>query len=343
MLNFGVVNPITWVTAMVMHLDIGHLIGNLIAFALLGWIIEGKVGWWRFILICLGIGVTANAFTQLVMLWASSGGALGFSGVVYGLIAMTMVWAPENEMRIACVGIFFFRPFWFSFEITLSTLGFVLIGMELLVAAFTGFAISSEVLHLIGAVPGFVIAVMMIRWRLVDCDGYDLISTLKGQRGKRVRTHADEKAHLARVQEAKEKSRQQQETGLGMVQKYIETGHFDLAVNRFKMLKKRDHSLELSESQYVALIQAYDADESTKLKTVPLLKSYLENYETRKIPFTLMLARIHVLMQDRPRQGIKVLKTLDWESLNPKQKEFVRKLLERAKQMIADGVLEVND
>ena len=342
-LNFGVINPITWFTAMVMHMDVGHLIGNLIAFGFLGWIIEGKVGWRRFILIVFMIGVSANAFTQIIMLWASDGGALGFSCVVYGLISMMMIWAPENEMRIACFGIFFFRPFWFSFEITLSTLGFVLIGMELIVAAFTGFNMSTEVLHLIGAIPGFLIAVMMIRWRLVDCDGYDLISTLKGQRGKRVMTIADEKAHKARIEEAKVEARKEQETGLMMVQKYIDAGHYDLAVNRFNMLKKSDHSLVMTEKQYITLIQVYDSDESTKLKTVPLLNSYLEHYDRHKTPFTLMLARIHVLMQDRPRQGIKVLSTLTWEDLNPKQKDFVRRLMDRAKQMIADGVLEVDE
>lgn len=341
-LNFGVINPISWFSAMLMHQGIGHLVGNLFAFGLLGWIIEGKVGWWRFILICFAIGVSANAFTQLIMLLAE-GGALGFSGVVFGLIAMTMVWAPENEMRITCVGIFFFRPFAFHFEITLATLGFVLIGLELLVAAFSGFLMSSEVLHLIGAVPGFVVAVLMLRWRWVDCDGFDLISTMKGKRGKRVITIADKKALLARKEEVKVEAKKEQGVGLEMVQKYIDAGHYDLAVNRFNMLKKNNHSLVMTEQQYITLIQVYDADESTKLKTVPLLKSYLEHYDRRQVAFTLMLARIHVLMQDRPRQGIRILKTLTWDELNPKQKDFVKRLMDRAKKMVVDGVLEVDE
>ncbi len=342
-LEFGVLNPLTWFSAMLMHTGIGHLLGNLIGFALLGWIIEGKVGWWRFTLICLSIGATANAITQAIMLGASTGGVVGFSGVVFGLIAMTMVWAPENEMRMTCFGIVFIRPFAFHFDITLSTLGFVLIGMELLIAAFSGFQMSTEVIHLIGAVTGFVLAVLMLKWRWVDCDGYDLISTMKGQRGKRVRTIADEKARQVRIEKVKTVARREKERGLSMVENYVKQGHYDLAVNRFNLLKKNDHSLVMTEDQLVTLIQAYDADESTKLNTIPLLTAYLEHYDRHRIPFTLMLARIHVLMQDRPRQGVKVLKTLTWEDLNRKQKDFVRRLLDRAKQMIADGVLEVDE
>ena len=343
MLQFGTLNPIQWCTSMLMHLDLGHLIGNMVGLVLFGWIIEGKVGWWRFLLICFAIGASADAFTQIVMILAPSGSALGFSGVLYGLIAMSMVWAPENEIRLAFVGIFFFRPIWYAFEVSISTMGFVMIALQLLGAAFSGFTMSSEVLHLIGSVPGFAIAYLMIRWRRVDCDGYDLVSLLKGKRGERVLTLEDEKAEQQRIKDSKIKAQSKLEKGLAMVEKYIDGKHYDLAVNRFGMLRKSNHSLRMKESQYATLIKAYDADESTKLKTVPLLEDYLTHYDRYRIPFTLMLARVHILIQDRPRHGVKVLKTLDWGQLNPQQKNFVRKLLERAKQMIVDGVLEVDE
>ena len=340
-LQFGTINPIQWFSAMCMHIGISHLIGNIIGLALFGWIIEGKVGWWRFLLICFGIGVSANAFTQLIMIFGN-GGALGASGVVFGLIAMAMVWAPENEIRITSAGVFFFRPFAFSFNVTISTLGFFMIGMEWITAGISGFSMSTEVLHLIGAVPGFVIAYLMIRWRRVDCDGYDLISTMKGTRGKRVLTIADEKAQQKQAEESKQEAIQLEKSGLEMVEKYIDSGHYDLAINRFKMLKKNNHSLVMAEHQFVKLIKEFEKDESTKHKSVPLLIDYLKNYERYKAPFTLMLARTYVLKQGRPRQGMRVLKSLEWDELSAKQKKFVRKLIERAKQMIAGGVLEVD-
>ncbi len=344
MLQFGTINPIQWISSWLMHAGPFHLIGNLIGLGLFGWIVEGKVGWWKFLLICCGIGIPAAAFTQLVMLlFVDEGAALGFSTVVFGLIAMSMVWAPENEIRLAAMGIFFFRPFCYSFEVTVSTLGFVMIGLQLLGAAFTGFVISSEVLHLIGSVPGFVIAYLMIRWRQVDCDGYDLVSTLKGKRGERVMTVADEKAEQVRAVGAKQTAKKQLVAGLKMVQSYVDAGHYELAIKRFDRIRNSHHGMKMTEAQYVKIIKAFDADESTKQKTVPLLKDYLQHYSQYKIPFTLMLARVYVLLQDRPRLGIKTLQTLEWKELNKSQQGFVRKLLDRAKQMIADGVLEVNE
>ncbi|MFT7634243.1 MAG: membrane associated rhomboid family serine protease [Mariniblastus sp.] len=341
-LQFGTINPIQWVSAMLMHQDFGHLIGNMIGLALFGWVVEGKVGWWRFLLICFGIGICANAFTQFVMFFAE-GGALGFSGVVFGLIAVALVWAPENHIHMLFCGMFFFRPFAINFDVSISTLAFIMLAMEFLIASLSGFSMSTEILHLIGAAPGFVIAYFMIRWRRVDCDGFDLVSLMKGKRGERVMTIADEKSEAEAVEVEKLATRDRLQTGLEKVQLYIDQGHYDLAVSRFGMLKKSNHAMKMREEQYVTLIKHYDSQEATKTKTIPLLKSYLEHYDRFRAPFTLMLARVHVLIQDRPRQGIKVLKTLEWSDLNPKQKEFVRQLLDRAKKMIADGVLEVNE
>jgi len=343
MLNYGEFNPISWFTSVCMHAGIGHLIGNIIGIALFGWIVEGKIGWWRFLLVYFGIGAVSCAFEQTIMLFAESGGSLGASGVVFGLIAMAMIWAPENEVFMTMVFIIFFRPIIHHFEVSVSTLGFVVIGMEFLIAGVTGFHMSSAVLHLMGAVPGFAIAYLMIRWRRVDCDGYDFISLLKGKRGQRTLTVADEKAAKVELKQAKIEARTELENGLAMVDKYFNSGHYDLALNRFKMLRKKNHSIVMTHPQYVAIIKAYGADDSTKLKTVPLIESYLENYDQHRTTFSLMLARIHVLVQDRPRRGLKVLKTLDWHTLTDKQKDFVRRLVQRANKMIEDGVLEVDD
>jgi membrane associated rhomboid family serine protease len=343
LLNYGEFNPISWFTSICMHQGIGHLIGNIVGIGLFGWIIEGKVGWWRFLLIYFGIGVASCGFEQTIMLLADSGSSLGASGVVFGLIAIAMIWAPENEVYITMFFILFFRPFVHQFEVSVSTLGFVMIGMEFLLAAFTGFQMSSAVLHLMGAVPGFAIAYLMLRWRRVDCDGYDFISLLKGKRGQRTLTVADEKAAKGEKEQAKSKARTELEDGLAMVEKYVNSGHYDLALNRFNMLRKKNHSIVMTHEQYVTIIRAFDADEATKPKSVPLIESYLENYDHYKTTFTLMLARIHILMQDRPRRGIKVLKTLDWQSLTDKQKEFLRRIVQRANKMIEDGVLEIDD
>ena len=78
------------------------------------------------------------------------------------------------------------------------------------------------------------------------------------------------------------------------------------------------------------------------MKAVPVLKTYLERYETYRVSFSLMLARNHLVLESRPRMALRVVKQLEWNQLNPKQKQFTRKLIQSAKHQIADGVLEVD-
>ena len=345
LLQFDVINPISWFTSICMHISFGHLFGNMIGLMLFGWIIEGKVGWWRFVLIYFAIGVPASAVEQLIMfLFAPEGCALGASGVVYGLIAIAMIWAPENEVTFAYVFVIFFRPFWGSFNFGILGLGFFAIALEFLTAAFTMFQMSSAVLHLGGAIPGFIIAVAMIKLRQVDCEGFDMLSVWAGTRGERTLTVAQEKKNEEEALQRKEAEKKLIENGLFKVDQYINKGHYEMALKRFEMLRRKKKSLEMSEAQLVKIVKGFNKapDEETKLKAVPVLNTYLERFETYKIPFTLMLARTHLAIESRPRQALRVVKTLHWDQLNPKQQQFTRKLVETAKQQIADGVLEID-
>lgn len=344
LLEYGSFNPISWFSSICMHADIIHLVGNMIALMLFGWIIEGKVGWWRFILIYFAIGVPACAVEQTIMLFFPGGFSLGASGVIFGLIAMAMIWAPENDVTISYAGLFLFRPFWGTFEVGILGLGFFAIGLQFLIAAFTMFQMSSAVLHLMGAVPGFAIAVLMIKLRQVDCEGYDMLSVWAGTRGQRTLTVAQEKKNKEATEERKLAHKKLLADGLAKVDQYIAMGHYDMALKRFEMLKRNNHSLTMSETQLVKIVKGFNKAPhiETKLKAVPVLKTYLEHYDTYRVSFSLMLARTHLIVESRPREALRVVKKLEWSSLNPKQQQFTRRLIQSAKKQIADGVLEVD-
>jgi len=341
-LHFGTINPITWFTSMCMHGDVFHLLGNMIFLALLGWIVEGKIGWWRFLIVYFVAGVSTGALIQIMMIFGN-GTALGASGAIFGLLAIAMVWAPENEVRFWYAGIFFFYPVAGFFDVGMSTLAFVMIGLEFVKAAFTWFSMSSALAHLLGAIPGFVIGYCMIKFRMVDCEGYDLISTLKGKRGERVLTIADEEAQKKRAEEARIRAKLELDQALEKIEDYVSAGHYEMALNRFEVLRRNHRGLVLTEFQLARIINAYDANPETKPKTISLLKTYLEHYQNRKIPFTLMLARNYVLVEERPRQGLKMLDTLHSESLDSKLAQFAARLRATAERMIEEGHMEVDD
>ncbi len=56
-----------------------HLVGNMFFLWGFGLVVEGKLGWWRFLLLYLTIGAIYSVIIQTSMLGATEGGALGAS------------------------------------------------------------------------------------------------------------------------------------------------------------------------------------------------------------------------------------------------------------------------
>lgn len=83
------VHPVQWISNIFLHGDPMHLLGNMIFLWAFGLVIEGKIGWWRFLLVYMGLGAFESAAAQLFML-GGEGFALGASGAIYGLVAMVL-------------------------------------------------------------------------------------------------------------------------------------------------------------------------------------------------------------------------------------------------------------
>src|SRR5688572_9956557 len=54
-LQYGHWNPIQWLTSNYLHAGFAHVLGNMVVLWGIGIIVEGKVGWWRFLLIYNGL------------------------------------------------------------------------------------------------------------------------------------------------------------------------------------------------------------------------------------------------------------------------------------------------
>jgi membrane associated rhomboid family serine protease len=184
--EFGTIRPWQWLTASYMHADLLHLLGNLFVLWGFGLVVEGKVGWWRFLALYNLMGVVGWGLVQFVMLLADNGFGLGASLPIFGLLAITLIWAPENEMD--CFLLLGFRPVMFEARIvTIATLSLVL---QLAISVFHlmfrsemgfGLTLTSEILHLIGAVLGLAVGIVMLRFNWVYCENWDLFSIWQGK------------------------------------------------------------------------------------------------------------------------------------------------------------------
>ena len=57
--------PTQWLTNIFLHADILHLLGNMVWLWAFGLIVEGKLGWWKYLLVYLGIGIAQSAVCLL--------------------------------------------------------------------------------------------------------------------------------------------------------------------------------------------------------------------------------------------------------------------------------------
>ena len=176
MLTFGQgLHPVEWLANNFLHFGILHFIGNMIFLWSFGIVVEGKLGWWRFLLLYLLIGIAGGAIVQAAMLGqigADPPGSGGASLCIYGLLAICIVWAPKNEMD--CFLLLGYRAL--MIELSILTLGGIYVTLQVLGAWWNGFRMSSAMLHLTGAALGFGAGLALLRLRLVDCENWDLMA-----------------------------------------------------------------------------------------------------------------------------------------------------------------------
>ena len=176
-LNHGSVNPVTLLTSSLSHADFLHLFGNMIFLYVFGLVIEGKLGWIWLIGLFMGISLCANTVEAVLMFWSDSW-SLGASGVIFGFMVICLFWAPLN--KVDTLIIMFPRGFNVQFPIWGLVLFYVL--WDLLLSIFTGFQMSSVLLHTLGALTGALPAWYLLKRDLMDCEGWDLLTIFQRRR-----------------------------------------------------------------------------------------------------------------------------------------------------------------
>jgi len=337
-------HPLQWVTSAFIHGGIGHLVGNMIFLWAFGLVVEGKLGWWRFLLVYLGLAIVQNAAEQSMSFWFTEGASFGASGIIFGIMAMALVWAPENEMN--CIGWFWFRPF--AFEIRILWLAILYIGMEVLMVWWTGFSVSSELFHSLGALLGFGLGTAMLKLDWVDCEGWDLYSVLAG-RNLRGTTRASERRRTiieTSDDEPDEDERpvvspdQRRTQALQPLRRLLAAGKGSAAFALYQKTIQACQSWELPEKELLQLAELL-GNERRSGEAVPFLEDYLRRFAKRAIPVRLRLAQILIHEQQRPSYALRVLSGLPAEGLGPKEAKLRRKFENEAQKMVDDGVLEL--
>jgi membrane associated rhomboid family serine protease len=363
--------PWQWITSNFVHGGWMHLLGNMFCLWGFGLVVEGKIGWWRMLVVYFAIGVGQCAFEQTMMLFAGEGGSFGASAIVYGLLAMCGVWSPENEMN--CVLLLGVPRL---FEAKLSTIATVLFFIEIATGIFSGLSISSQALHLMGGVAGFGVGVLMLRKGWVDCEGWDLFSVIQDRPHKQIEEDRDavrkllDDAHKKRIAaldniETVSPSPRAKilpstsNVAIAQPSRAVPTGVaakpvFASAQTSLDPNRQAIHAA-VRVGDPVAAFRAYEAFTDDPLnwpppelellyiiscfhqqkrwsESIPAMVEYLRYHTSKAVAVRLKLAHILLEAEKRPAQAIQVLSKLKADGLSQTDRDAYTRLVAHAKQ-----------
>ncbi|MDA1248553.1 MAG: rhomboid family intramembrane serine protease [Planctomycetota bacterium] len=388
-------HPVEWVTSNFVHGGFGHLIGNMIFLWGFGLVVEGKLGWWKYLLVYLGIGVTQCALEQTFMLgydgaaahqeWVEESGlnveefeslkediaeqyrqeghseeevaegvalfesefrkevsrssasmSFGASAILYGLLAICLVWAPKNEVTILVIILYRAAVF----EVTIMTFACWYIGIELFTSSLTGFSMGSATLHAMGAVLGFGVGVALFKMKLVDCEDWDLFAVMSGHYGPWARDKhgypidrepRDVVMDFEKPKKQKKKgpSRTQRNRKLEAVAGFVEAGDFMRAVDELHNHRRRDPEAMPDEETMKRLAIGL-AKEGLWEDAVPIMEEFIAAFPDAANGMRLRLANA-CLEHDDSAGALEVLGDVDRSDLSEAQQKTLKKLLQAAR------------
>ncbi|HTN75381.1 MAG TPA: rhomboid family intramembrane serine protease [Pirellulaceae bacterium] len=314
MLQFGNgLHPVQWLTANFMHGDILHLLSNMLFLWAMGLVIEGKLGWWRFLLVYLGIGTVGYGIVQVMMLGAAGGNALGASLPIFGLIVLAMLWAPVNSLQCVLLAGVSTR----LVELPIYLFALIYLALQIFIFGISGMGMGSEALHLVGAFVALPVGVFMLHRKLVDCENYDAWSVWTGRHEL---TRDERREQEEASPEFQAKVANHREAMLAQLKALIEEQKNPvLAWAANERMTARFSDWLLPRDLFYQLIKQYHQQNLSQL-AVPAMTAFVKAFPLEQtIDVRLKLAEM-LIRDERPRQALQMLARLTPEQLNEKQR-----------------------
>jgi hypothetical protein len=323
------------VTNNFLHAGLLHIAGNMFFLWGFGLVVEGKLGWLRFLVLYLTIGTIYGAIIQVAML-GSHGLALGASGAIFGLLVIALIWAPKNEM--SCF-LWLFRPMLVEMPITIFASTYLI--WQVFVAWLTNFSMSSAMLHLTGGGVGAVFGVALLKLHWVDCEGWDLFALWKGNLGSQS-GRASHKNQPASPPKPAPLDKEQTQFLATALRGRRQSGDAAGAAKLYKQQRALHPEWNLNAAELMALIQAIHQQKLWSESVLPMV-DYLRQFPEDSIRVRLKLAQILIDADRRPAKALKVLSKVQPSELPAELQAVYKKLVARAGQLKAESDFEIGD
>jgi membrane associated rhomboid family serine protease len=332
-------HPLQWILSNFMHADIMHLVGNMVFLWVFGLIVEGKLGWWRFLLCYLAIGMIECALEQAIMLGAAEAGpgSLGASAIIFGLVGMAAIWAPLNEVTFFYY--MFFRPG--TFDVSLGWVAALYAGWEVVMLCIYGTSAGGSWMHLGGFLIGTPIAIVLLKLNIVDCEGMDAFHVWAGDYGT-FRKEPDRTAEYAKIDaERKTKDEQLLVSAKQQFKQYLAQSNPEAAIRLYEKLKGVRGGFAPNRDEWMAIIQWLHS-QSRWADSAPYMAACIAANPAQENGLRIALAQICVQHLQRPGKALDLLKELDRTKLNEKQISLAQRIKALAMQQQQEGVVELD-
>ena len=318
-------HPVQWLTHNFLHVGFMHLIGNMLFLWSFGIVVEGKLGPWKSLIVYLGSGIIHGASVQVIMLSHEPNVCLGASAIVFAMMMICLIWAPENSMN--CLLVVFFMIFFrlFFFEVRIKIMVGIYIALEVLILVLRQGELSSEYLHVTGAVIGLVVGLVLLKSGQVDCENWDIFSVMAG----RHTMTSEERAKLAAAkpkakrEKAKEEHKRKDRT-LDEIRWAVSQGNVLPAIMLCKQMRLDFPDWVLPEQDLLNLVQAL-LDKGMRDESLNAMREYLAHYTAKASMVRLKITHLLIEMK-QPAAALKTLDRIIPGELNERQQEFYRKL-----------------
>jgi membrane associated rhomboid family serine protease len=333
-------HPQQWFLSMFMHAGIEHLVGNLLFLWVFGLVVEGKLGWWRFLPCYVGIGALQAMCEQIIMSGHSgdTAGSLGASAAIFGVMGMAAVWAPMNDIRFIFL-FFFVRAV--EFDVGISIVAAFYAGFEILMLIVSGGAAGSSWLHLGGMAIGFPLAIVLLKTGVVDCEGWDLFHVFRGDYG----SFKNEPEPAGLLAKADARQRRKDEGRLvgakEQVLTYLQNGNPAAALLFYDKMKDVAGGLQLDRGQLLALIKWLHGEKRWS-DSAPLMAEVIARFPNDADAVRLKLAQICVVELGRPGKALDLLADVKASQLPEQHAALAKKIAAKARQLQEEGTVELD-
>jgi membrane associated rhomboid family serine protease len=363
------VHPVQWLTNNFLHTGFIHLAGNMIFLWTFGLVVEGKLGWWRFALVYLLLGVVDSAAMQVLVPSEHEIAMMGSSTIIFGLMGMCLVWAPRNE--VTCILWLRFSPMEFDLSILWFAAMYIALDVftgglsGVLKASLTnlspGVIVAMALDHTFGAILGMIVGAAMLKLGLVDCENWDLFAVLERRTGRpkglEPKTKRADRLVSSEYRTRKKRGSKRKDkgaaSGVGSVEdrsaaalrslrNHLELGETEVALAVYQKARRVSAGWQPPERDWRDLIEAL-LELQFWDDAVVVMRDYVRGLDEPSPRVRLKLAQVLIQNQARPMQALKILGEIPEGSLPEKLEAIRRQLARRAEALREEGHLELDE